>query len=151
MAKPIPEGMHSITPQLTVDGAAEAIAFYAKAFGAEELHRAPDPSGRKIWHSMLRIGDSVVFVNDVFPEMGGPANKTRLWLYSADVDAAYKRAVGAGGISKMAPEDMFWGDRIAQVDDKWGNSWSLATHVKDLSPAEMKKAQDEMIAKMKKK
>ncbi len=146
--KKIPEGMHSITAQLSLDGAAEAIDFYRKAFGAEELDRAPDPSGKKIWHAMLRIGDSRFFVNDVFPEMGGKAGHATLWLYADDVDALYKRAVSTGGKGVTPPTDMFWGDRTAQVDDKWGNSWHLATHVKDVTPEEMKKAGEEFAAKM---
>ena len=146
--KAIPEGMHSVTAQLTIDGAAEAIALYKTALGAVELMRAPDPSGRKIWHAMLQIGDSPIFVNDAFPEMGSVANKTRLWLYSDDVDAAYKRATVGGMTSKMPPGDQFWGDRMASVSDPWGNEFTLAQHIKDLSPAELKKAEADFIASM---
>jgi uncharacterized glyoxalase superfamily protein PhnB len=149
MAKAIPEGMHSVTPALTVEGAADAIEFWKKAFGAIEMSRALDPSGQKVWHASLRIGDSVVFANDAFPEMGGPANKTRLWIYSDNADAAYKRAVDAGCQVKMAIADMFWGDRLGTVVDRWGNEWTLATRVKDLTPEEMKKAQDAFVAGMK--
>src|SRR5207237_317534 len=78
----VPAGLHTLTPQLTVEGAAEAIEFYKKAFGAEEKSRAPDPSGKKVWHSELRIGDSAFFVNDAFPDMGGSAHPTELWLYT---------------------------------------------------------------------
>jgi uncharacterized glyoxalase superfamily protein PhnB len=90
--KPVPEGMHTVTPQLIVDGAEEALLFYVKAFGAEVLAKAPDPSGKKIWHASMRIGDSVVYVNDANAEMGATAQPTRLWLYLADVDAAFKQA-----------------------------------------------------------
>jgi uncharacterized glyoxalase superfamily protein PhnB len=148
--KAVPEGMHTLTTQLAVDGASEAIEFYKRAFGAEELSRAPDPSGKKVWHSSLRIGSSVLFVNDVFPDMGGSAEKAHLWLYIDNVDAAWKRAVDAGCTVRMPLADMFWGDRIGTVHDRWGNQWSLAQHIQDLTPEEMKKAQDAFVAQMKK-
>lgn len=147
MARAIPEGLHSITPQLSVDGAAEAMEFYRKAFGAEEVSRAPDPSGKKIWHAAMRIGNSQFFVNDVFPDMGGTANVTRLWIYAENVDAAFKRATDAGAKVAMPLADMFWGDRIGAVTDRWGNQWNLAQHIRDMTPEEMKKAQDEFVAK----
>ena len=147
----IPDGMHSVTANLTVDGAAEAIAFYARAFGAEEVTRAMDPSGKKVWHAMLRIGDSIIFVNDAAPEMGAVPMPTKLWIYGDGVDAAFKRATDAGGRAGMPPTDMFWGDRMGQVTDRWGNIWMLAQHIRDLNPAEMKKAEDAFIADMKKK
>ena len=151
MVKAIPEGMHSVTAQLTVNGATEAIEFYKRAFGAVELDRAPDPSGTKIWHAMLKIGDSVIFVNDSFPEMGGGApNETRLWLYTAGVDAAFARAVAAGATMRFPLMDMFWGDRMGGVVDPWGNHWTLAERTRDLSPAEMERGQAEAVAAMKK-
>jgi PhnB protein len=147
--KAIPEGMHTVTSQLTLDGAAQAIEFYKKAFGAQELSRAMDPTGKKVWHASLRIGDSTIFVNDAMPEMGGPgAQPSRLWLYVEDVDGAYKRATQAGAKALMPPTDMFWGDRYGNVTDAWGNEWGIAQHVRDLSPAEMKKAQDAFVAQM---
>jgi uncharacterized glyoxalase superfamily protein PhnB len=149
--KAVPEGMHTVTPALTLDGAAEAIELYKRAFGAEEVMRAPDPSGKKVWHGQIRIGNSAVFVNDVFPDMGATARPSRLWLYLEDVDAAFKRATDAGCKAMMPPADMFWGDRMALVQDRWGNDWTIATHVKDLSPQEMKQAQDAAVAAMKKK
>jgi PhnB protein len=150
MTKPIPEGLHTITAQLAVANAADAIEFYKKAFGAEEKARAPDPSGKKIWHAEIQIGDSKLFVNDEFPEMGSPVGRTTtLWVYGDNVDARFKRAVDAGAKVKMPLADMFWGDRMGIVSDKWGNDWALAQHTKDLTPAEMKAAQDKMIAEMK--
>ncbi len=149
MVRAIPEGMHSVTPQLTVEGAREAIDFYKKAFGAIEVMHAPDPSGKKIWHSHIKIGDSALFVNDTFPEMGATANVTRLWIYTEHVDQAFKRAVDAGCQVRMPVADMFWGDRMGAVTDKWGNFWTIAQHVKDLSPEEMKHAQDKAVAEMK--
>jgi PhnB protein len=147
--KAIPEGMHSVTPHLVVGNAAEAIDFYQKAFGAEEIARAPDPSGQKIWHAMLRIGNSMIFVNDAFPEMGSSVNRLKLWIYSEDVDAMFIRAVAAGAQAEMPPADMFWGDRICKVTDRWGTEWFLAQHVKDMTPEEMKQAQDEFVAQSK--
>jgi PhnB protein len=147
MVKPIPEGLRTVTPALTIDGASDAIAFYKKAFGAEEVMRAPDPSGAKIWHAQIRIGDSAIFVNDAFPEMGAKPNPSKLWIYSSDVDAMFKRAVAAGAEVKMPLADMFWGDRMASVADRWGNQWSLAQHTKDLSPEELQSAQAEEATK----
>jgi PhnB protein len=147
MAKPIPDGMHSLTPQLTVDGAADAIEFYKEAFDAVELDRAPDPSGKKVWHASLRIGNSVVFVNDAFPEMGGGAITSSLWLYGDNVDAAFKRAIDAGAHVKMPLADMFWGDRVGSVVDRWGNQWTLAQRVKDMAPADMERASEEAAKK----
>ncbi len=149
--KAVPEGMHALTAQLSVDGAAEAIALYKRAFGAEEINRAPDPSGKKIWHAAVRIGDSVLFVNDVFPDMGGKPTTASLWIYSDGVDQLFKRATDAGLTVKMPLMDMFWGDRMGQVADKWGVQWNLAQHVKDMTPEEMKRAQDQFVASMPKK
>ena len=149
MAKAIPEGLHSVTPALTVEGCAEAIETWKKAFGAEEIMRAPDPSGKKIWHAEVRIGDSVFFCNDYAPEMKPDApRQARLWIYLGDVDKAFQRAKDAGLKVVMQPDDMFWGDRISEVQDRWGNQFVIAQHVKDLSPAEMKKAQDEFVKNM---
>ena len=148
--KGVPDGMHTVTAALTIDGASDAIAFYKKAFGAEEVTRAADPSGKKIWHAQIRIGTSNLFVNDVFPGMGGGANKSQLWVYVDGVDAAFKRATDAGCTVKMPLADMFWGDRLGCVVDKWGNEWNIAQHVKDMAPDEMKKAQDAFVAQMKK-
>ena len=150
MAKAVPEGMHTLTPQLSVDGAAEAIEFYKRAFGAIELNRAPDPSGKKIWHSSLQIGNSQFMVNDTFPEMGGTASHSTNWIYLDGVDAAFKRAVDAGAQVRMPVADMFWGDRTGQVADRWGNTWCIAQHIKDMSPAEMQAAQDAFVASLKK-
>ena len=141
--KAVPEGMHTVTPALTIDGAAEALAFYQRAFGAQEVNRAPDPSGKKVWHAMIKIGDSMVFVNDAFPEMGAGANKTSLWLYVDNADAAFQRAVEAGAQQVMPMADMFWGDRMGVVTDPWGNRWTFAQHIKDMTPEEMQRAQDE--------
>ncbi len=142
--KAVPEGHHTVTPVLVVRGAAEAISFYQKAFGAEEIMRAPGPNGT-IMHAMIRIGNSVVYLSDEFPQMGSKATSSRLWLYVDNVDAAWQRAVAAGAPVTMPLTDMFWGDRFGQVADAWGNVWGLAQHVRDVSPAEMEKAQKEML------
>jgi uncharacterized glyoxalase superfamily protein PhnB len=146
---PIPKGYHTVTAQLAIDGAEKAIEFYRKAFAAEVLDQAKDPSGLKVWHASLRIGDSMLFVNDVFPEMGGSTSQSILWLYVQDVDASYKRAVDAGGKSTFAPADMFWGDRMGQLTDPFGQKWTLATHIKDMTHEEQMKAGEAFAAAMK--
>src|ERR1700687_1421277 len=148
--KAIPQGMQSVTPCLTIKGCAEAIELYKKAFGAEEMMRAPDPTGKLIWHAEIRIGDSPIFLNDEIPGMS-PASPVSLWLYVENVDAAFKRATNAGCQVAMPVADMFWGDRYGKVTDKWGNGWGIASHVKDMTPEEMKEAEKAFIASMPKK
>jgi PhnB protein len=140
MARAIPEGLRTVTPAMTIDGCAEAIEFYKKAFDAVEESRAVDPSGKKVWHAQIRIGDSAIFVNDAFPEMGPVPGPISLWVYSEDVDAAFKRAVDAGAQVTMALADMFWGDRMGTLVDRWGHRWNLAQRVRDMTPGEMKRA-----------
>ena len=150
--QPIPAGYHTVTPSLTVDGATEAISFYEKAFGAQVVDRAADPSGKKVWHAALRIGDSMVFVMDVFPDMGAPdPSRSSLWLYVPDVDASFARAVAAGAQVVMPPADMFWGDRTAGVRDPFGQKWTIATRVKDMTPEELQQAQAAIVAGMQQK
>jgi len=147
----IPTGYHTITTQLSVEGAAAAIEFYKKAFGAEQVGEVSiDPSGKKVWHSALRIGDSLFFVNDVFPEMGGTKSESSMWVYVTDCDASFKRATDAGGKPTMPPAETFWGDRMGQLVDPFGQKWVIATHVKDMTPAEMKAAEQAFVANMKK-
>jgi uncharacterized glyoxalase superfamily protein PhnB len=140
--------MHTVTSVLTLEGCSDAIAFYKKAFGAEELMRAPDPSGQKVWHAAIKIGDSTIFLSDVFQDMGGRSFPAQLWLYVENVDAAFRRATDAGAKVMMPLGDMFWGDRFGKVSDRWGVEWSLAQHTKDMTPEEMKKAEQEFIKKM---
>jgi len=150
-ANPIPEGMHTLTPHLVCDNAAKAIEFYKKAFGAEEGGRLPGEDG-KIMHAMMRIGDSAFMLADEFPDWGslGPnalkGTPVTLHLYVKDVDAAFARAVDAGAVVKMPLADMFWGDRYGIVTDPCGHHWSLATHVKDVSPEEMQRGMKEQSA-----
>ena len=148
--KPIPDGYHTITTQLSIDGAEKAIAFYQQAFGAEVRDKAIDPSGTKVWHAALKIGSSMIFVNDLFPEMGSGASQSSMWLYVPDVDAAFKKVVDAGAKVGMPPTDMFWGDRMGQVTDPFGQKWTIAMRVKDMTPEEMKAAEKAFIAQQKK-
>jgi uncharacterized glyoxalase superfamily protein PhnB len=143
--KPIPEGMHTVTPHLTCAGASDAIEFYKKAFGAIEMARMPGPGG-KLMHAMVKIGDSPVMLVDEFPEWGGTGPKTlkgtpvTIHLQVTDADAMFKSAVDAGATVKMPIADMFWGDRYGVVIDPFGHSWSIATHIKDMTPEEMTQA-----------
>ena len=143
MTKPIPDGYHTLTPHLVVRGAADAIEFYRRAFGAEELFRMTGPDGRSVLHAEIRIGDSIVMISEEDPnwDCRGPealgGTPTTLHLYVQNVDAAFARAVEAGARVRMPVADMFWGDRYGQVVDPPGHVWSLATHVKDLSPDEI--------------
>jgi PhnB protein len=148
--KPIPEGMHTVTPILVINGCLEAIEFYQKAFGAIKNRVSLDPTGKKVWHAALQFGDSMIYMYDEMPEMDEHAHPTDLWLYVENVDAAFKKAVDAGIKIVMEPADTFWGDRICKVVDNWGNRWGIAQHIKDMTPEEIKKATDEFIAKSKK-
>jgi uncharacterized glyoxalase superfamily protein PhnB len=153
-ANPIPQGMHTLTPNLTLRECAKAIAFYERALGAKLKSRMDAPDGKSVWHAELRIGDSVVFVNDEMPGMGRPAPTAEnpvpvtMWLYVNDCDAAFERAVKAGAKSTMEPADMFWGDRCAGVADPFGYTWSFATHQKDMTEQEMKRAGEEFARQM---
>jgi uncharacterized glyoxalase superfamily protein PhnB len=146
--KAVPDGYHTITPHIAVSDAAKALDFYKKALGAEEVMRAADPSGQKVWHAVLQIGNSRLFVNDVFPEMDPTPNKSSFWLYVDNCDQLFKRAVDAGCKATMPLADMFWGDRMGNVVDPFGQSWTIATHTKDMTPEEMKKAEQEFVAQM---
>ena len=125
--KPVPEGMHTVTPNLTIRDCAKAIDFYERALGAQEVSRMNAPDGKSVWHAELRIGDSVVFMNDEMPGSGRPAPTAAqpvpvtMWLYVPDCDAAFKKAMQAGAKETMKPEDMFWGDRCASVADPFGD------------------------------
>ncbi len=140
--KPIPEGYHTLTPYLAVDNATEAIEFYKRAFGAKERVRMEAPGG-KIGHAELEIGDSLVMLSDPFPqssvrppkELNGAS--ASVFMYVEDVDAVVKQAVDAGATVTMEVADQFWGDRFGTVSDPFGHSWSIATHVEDLTPEEI--------------
>jgi PhnB protein len=139
-AKPVPEGYHTITPQLTLDDAAGTIEWYKKALGAEELGRSLGPDG-KIMHAEIKIGNSRVMVNDVMMGKGPKAlggSPASLWLFVDDSDALFKRALGAGATVAMPIADQFWGDRAGAVIDPAGYTWWIASRKEDLTPAEMR-------------
>ncbi len=151
--KAVPTGFHTLTPHLTVRDADNALEFYKNALGAEVLHVARMPNG-KVMHAALRIGDSMLMLNEEFLEYGnlsplssGGAGVT-IHIYTENVDEAFNRALSAGAQVKMPLMDQFWGDRYGIVADPFGHQWSLATHFKDMSPEEMQRAQEEAMAKM---
>lgn len=143
--KAIPEGYHSITPYLVCKGAAKAIEFYTRAFGAKEFVRMPGPEGR-IMHAEVKIGDSVLMLADenpdrgaVAPPAGSIARSASIMFYTDDVDATFKRALDLGASSIQTPTDMFWGDRMGNLMDPFGHQWAIATHKEDVTPDEMQK------------
>ena len=142
--KPIPDGYHSVTPYLIVDGAARALDFYARAFGAKELLRMPRPDGR-IGHAEMRVGDSVIMLADENLEMKvrGPKSvggtPVQMMVYVEDVDTVFARAVEAGAIVERPLSNQFYGDRTGGIVDPFGHSWYLATHVEDIAPEEMER------------
>lgn len=144
--KPVPDGYHTITPYISVRNASDAIAFYKKAFGAEELVRMDMP-GNKVGHAELRIGDSRFMLADEFPEMPDALSKSPQALggttmafnvYVPDVDARFQRAIDAGGKVKRPIKDQFYGDRSGTLEDPFGHVWIISTHTEDVSPEEMK-------------
>lgn len=149
--KPIPDGFRTITPYLTLRDGAQAIDFYRKAFGAQEVMRMPGADGKGVMHAEIKIGDSMLFLSDEFPQGGTQAPDSlggatgSVFLYVQDVDATFDRAVKAGAKATMPPADMFWGDRFAKVVDPFGHHWGLATHKEDVPPNEMgRRAKDAM-------
>jgi len=145
MVRAVPKIFRTVTPHLTIEGASNAIKFYKKAFGAKELGRMKTPDGR-VMHAMITIGNSVVMLNDDFPEWGGKGAKalggtpTAIHLYVEDADKTFKKAVKAGATVAVPMADMFWGDRYGMVTDPFGHRWAIATHKKDLTKAQMAKA-----------
>ena len=142
--KPIPEGYHTATPYLIIEGASDAIEFYKQAFGATELFRLAMPDG-KIGHAEIKIGDSPIMLADAYPDMGykGPkslgGSPVSLMIYVEDVDTVFKRAVDAGATVKEAVSDKFYGDRMGTLIDPFGHVWHVSTHKEDVSVAEMEK------------
>jgi len=140
-ARPVPEGYHTITPQLTLDDAAKTIDWYKKALGAEELGRSVGPDG-KIMHAELKIGDSRIMVNDVMMGYKGPkdfgGSPSSLWLFVENSDALFNRAVSAGAKVHVPIADQFWGDRGGAVADPAGYTWWISTRKEDLTPEETK-------------
>ncbi len=148
----IPKGFHTVTPYLVVRDAVQAIDFYKRAFGAEELLRVDAPQGR-IGHAEIKIGDSIIMLSDEMPgasrspqTLGG--TPVTVFLYVKDVDEVFQKAVAAGAKIDMPVMDMFWGDRYGQVTDPFGHCWSLATHKEDVEPEELSKRAEAAMAKM---
>ena len=139
--EPIPAGYHSVTPYLIINGAADAIEFYKKAFGATELFRMPH--GDKIGHAEIKIGDSPIMLADEYPEMGFKSPKSiggtpvSLMIYVEDVDTVFPRAIAEGGVEMKPLQDQFYGDRSGTFTDPFGHVWTVATHMEDLTPEEM--------------
>jgi PhnB protein len=145
-AKAVPTGYHTITPQLTLDNAAQSIDWYKKALGAEEVSRSAGPDG-KIMHAELKIGDSRFMMNDVMAGSKGPkahgGSPASLWLFVEDSDALFNRAVGAGAEVRMPIADQFWGDRGGAIGDPEGYTWWIATRKEDLTHEEMQQCAQE--------
>jgi len=142
MAKPIPDGYHSVTPYLYVRGAAAAIEFWTRAFGAVEMLRLPGPNG-VLMHGEVKIGDSILMFAEEMPEWGNKSPQTLggvtsgYCIYLPDVDAAFARAIAAGATVMRPVADQFYGDRSGTVIDPFGHVWTLATHTKDLTPEQI--------------
>jgi len=145
--------MHTVTPHIVCAGAANAIEFYKKAFGATEMMRMPGADGR-LMHGCVKIGDSMVFLVDEMPEWGALGPKARkgtsvtIHLQVEDVDAVVKQAVDAGATVVMPVADMFWGDRYGQVEDPFGHRWSVATHIRDMTPDQMREEMNKAMSAM---
>jgi PhnB protein len=143
--KPIPEGFHTATPYLIAKDAAAAMEFYKKAFGATELERVTDPSG-KVMHGEIKIGDSPIMITDenpAYPDWLSPLSRggtpVHIYLYVEDVDAVFNRAIAAGAKELLPVKDQFYGDRSGGVTDPFGHIWYIATHIEDVAPDEIKK------------
>lgn len=150
-ARPIPDGFHTITPQLTLDDAAQTIDWYKRALGAQEINRSLGPDG-KIMHAELTIGNSRFMVNDVMPGSRGPrafgGSPASLWLYVDDADSAFQRAVDAGAQVQVPIGDQFWGDRGGALADPAGYTWWISTRKEDLSEEEIARRADAFFKEM---
>ena len=150
---PIPEGFHTVTPYLSVRGAAEAIEFYKKAFNAQERFRMPGPDGKSIGHAEIVIGNSIIMLADEFPDCGSISPQALngtpvgLVLYVEDADAMFHQAIAAGATVWQPLEDKFYGDRAGGVTDPFGHKWNLMTHQEDVSPEEISRRFQEECAK----
>jgi PhnB protein len=152
MTKPIPEGYHTVTLSLIFKDCHKAIEFYKKAFGATEKHVMPSPDGKGVMHAEIKIGDTNIMMSDECVERGCKSAETlggspiSMYVYVKDVDAAFKKALAVGGAVRMPVQDMFWGDRMGVIQDPFGYSWTLATHVADVTPEEMARGAEAMFA-----
>ncbi len=151
--KSIPEGFHAVTPHLILKNAKQAIEFYKKAFDAKVLELFPAPDGKGTMHAQIRIGDSILMLGDEMPNQACHSAETlgaspvSLYLYMSNVDAAFKRAVAAGATVIMPVADAFWGDRCGTLKDPFGYSWTIATHIRDLTPEEIQEGARAFFAK----
>jgi len=140
--KPVPEGYHSVTPYLVVHDAARALDFYQRVFGAKEIVRMNNPQGR-VGHAEIRIGDSILMLAEETPNSGVRSPQSvngstvSIFVYLEDVDSVFNKALSAGAQEVQRPADMFWGDRYGRLTDPFGHSWSLATHIEDVTPEEI--------------
>jgi PhnB protein len=154
MTKAIPEEYGAVTPIFVFKDARKAIAFYQRAFGAEERFVMPGPEGKGVMHAEIRIGDSVLMLGEENPYCPSKSAESlgdspvAFYLYVEDVDAAFRTALEAGAEVQMAVQDMFWGDRIGSVRDPFGYTWTLATHIKDLTPEEIEQGAQAAFAQM---
>ncbi len=154
MTKAIPEGFHTVTPMFMFKDTRKAMAFYQRAFGAQELYAMPGPDGKGVMHAELRVGDSIIMMGDEHQQepcksaetMGG--SPISFYVYVENVDAAFARAIEAGAEARMPVQDMFWGDRVGTVLDPFGYSWMLATHIKDLTTQEIRQGAQDAFARM---
>ncbi len=157
MAKAIPEGFHSVTPMLTFKDAHKAIEFYKQALGAAERYSVPGPEGKGVMHAELQIGNSILMLGE--EHQGQPCKSAEsvgcspvgFYIYVENTDAAFQRALAAGATALMPVQDMFWGDRMGTFQDPFGYSWSLATHIKDVTRQELEEGARNMMAQMAKK
>ena len=153
MAKPIPDGYHSVTPSLTHKDSKKAIEFYKNAFGAKLLDYFPNLDGKGIMHATMQIGNSMIMMGDEFPAPNSPrsaetmnGSPVSLFIYVPDVDAAFQKAVAAGAQVLMPVGDMFWGDRAGSLKDPFGYQWMLATHKRDMTPDQIRKEAEAFFA-----
>ena len=159
MAKPIPNGYHTVTPSFTFKDSNKAIEFYKKAFGAEARDLMPDPSRRRIMHATIQIGNSIIMMGDEMPGAENCAKSAEtlgsspisLYVYVPNADETFKQAIAAGATETMSVADMFWGDRCGSLKDPFGYSWMIATHTQDLTNDEIRKGAEAFFAQLSKK
>jgi len=154
MTKAIPEGFHSVTPMFVFKDARKAIEFYKRAFGAQERFAMPGPDGKGVMHAEVRIGTSIIMMGEENPQQPCKSAETiggspvSFYIYLENVDEAFRIALEAGAEARMPVEDMFWGDRVGTVQDPFGYNWTLATHIKDLTPQEIQQGAQAAFAQM---
>ncbi len=154
MTKAIPEEFHTVTPMFMFKDAGQAIEFYKRAFGAQERFAMPGPDGKGVMHAEVRIGDSIIMMSEESSQQPCKSAETiggspvSFYLYLENVDEAFRIAIEAGAESRMPVQDMFWGDRTGTVQDPFGYSWTLATHIKDLTPQEIQQGAQAAFAEM---